>query len=293
VEQLAGAPAAAASGGNSVSALRGTGMPQAEPVLFPSFGSYFLDRLPHYGLALLFVGFALLVRLLLEPSVHGQVSYGFFLLAVVATALVADLWETFFALVLGFLVADYFFVDPPGFAIGTAQGWWGALIYGVTGLGVLWFMKSEHTAWQRTLDRDIAYVDRLAELDHARASRHQTPADRELLASIVDSARDAILSVTPQGRIATWNAAAERLLRFSPREAIGQPLALIVPPEHRAEQQRLFDQIHRGEPVAECQTVFHPKNGSPIAVSLTLSPVKLGSGELAGVSVIARGKSPR
>ena len=292
-EQLAGVPAAAASGGNGVCVSRGTGMPEADPDLFPAFGKYSFDHLGRYGLALLFVCVALLVRTLLEPALHGQVSYGFFLLAVVATALVADLWETLFALVVGFLVADYFFVDPPGFKIGTAGGWWGALIYWLTGLGILWFMRSEHTAWMRTLDRDIAYVDRLAELDHERAARHQSPTDRELLASIVDGAQDAILSVTRQGRIATWNAAAETLLGFSAPEAIGQPLALIVPPERRAEEQRLLDQINRGERAEEWQTLFHAKSGSPIAVSLTLSPVKRGSGELVGVSLIARASSRR
>jgi PAS domain S-box-containing protein len=218
--------------------------------------------------------------------------YGFFLLAVIATALVADIWETFLALVVGFLMAVCFFVAPPGYGIG-GHDWWGAVLYFVTGLGILWFMKSEHTAWLRTLDRDIVYFDRLAELDHERAGRKQTPANRELLASIVDNAQDAILSVTPQGRIATWNAAAERLLGFSAREAIGQPLALIVPPEHRAEQQRILDQINRGERPEEWQTVFHAKNGSPVAVSLTLSPVKQRSGELVGASVIARGESPK
>ena len=291
-EQLAGTPAAAASGRNAFPASRGIGAFPHEPEPFPTFGSYFLEHLGHYCLAVLFVDVALFVRWLLEPALQGRLPYGFFLLAAIATALVADLWETLLALVLGFLVAVYFFVGSPGFKIGGADGWWGALVYWLTGLGILWFMKSEHIAWLRTLDRDIAYFDRLAELDHAKAVRNQTPADRELLAGIVDGAVDAILSVTPQGRIATWNAAAERRLGFSALEAIGQPLALIVPPECRAEQERLLEQVNRGQPTTPWHTPLNCKSGSTVEMSLVLSPLKGPSGALIGASVIARDRPP-
>ena len=292
-EQLAGTPAAAAFGKNGVSESRGTGKSQHDPEPFPTFGSYFLEHLGHYALAVLFVDVALFVRWLLDPALRDRVPYGFFLLAAIATALVADLWETLLALVLGFLMAVYFFVGPPGFRIGGADGWWGALIYWLTGLGILWFMKSEHIAWLRTLDRDIAYFDRLAELDRARAVRTQTPADREMLASIVDSAQDAILSVTPQGRIATWNAAAERLFGFSALEAVGQPLALIIAPERQAEQERILEQVNRGQPTKPWHTVLSCKGGSSVEMSLVLSPIKAQSGALIGASVIVRDRSPK
>ena len=291
-EQLAGIPATAASGGNGVSASRVTGAFHHDPEPFPAFGRYFLDHLGHYGLAVLFVCIALLVRGLLGPALQDHAPYGFFLLSVIATALVADIWETSLALVMGFLMAVYFFVKPPGYSTG-AHDWWGAVLYFTAGLGILWFMKSEHTARLRTLDRDIAYVDRLKELDQERASHKLTRADREIMASIVESAQPAILSVTPQGRITTWNAAAERLLGFSSLEAIGQPLALIVPPERRAEQQRLLEQISRGQRTEEWHTVLSCKGGSNIESSLSLSPVNSSSGELIGVSVIAHAKPPK
>ena len=179
-EQPAGTPGAATSGGDGASASGTAVVPHHGTDPFPAFGSYFLDHLRSYGLAVLFVCLALVVRWLLEPALRGRLPYGFFLLAVIATALVADLWETMLALVLGFLMAVYFFVGPPGFAIGGADGWWGALVYWLIGLGILWFMKSEHTAWLRTLDRDIAYVDRLKELDRERASTKLAQADQEI-----------------------------------------------------------------------------------------------------------------
>jgi PAS domain S-box-containing protein len=193
---------------------------------------------------------------------------------------------------VGFLVAVYYFVDPPGFFLAGANGWWGALLYVLTGCGVVWFMQSEHTAWLRTFERDIAYFDRLKELDREGAAR-KPQAECEMLASIVDTAQNAILSVTPEGRIATWNAAAERSLRFSAREVIGQPLALIVPPEHQAEQERLLQQISRGERTEEWHTVLCGKGGCSVAVSLTLSPVKNRSGVLIGASLIVRNQPPK
>jgi PAS domain S-box-containing protein len=290
-QQVADAHATAASGGN----LRGpgdTGAVNHQAAPFPPFRDYFLDHLGSYSLAVLFVSAALLIRLLLEPALKGRLPYGFFLLAVLATALVADIWETLLALVAGFLVAVWFFVEPPGFAIGGAGGWWGAVLYFLTGLGILWFMRSEHTAWFRALDRDIAYFDRLKELEGVKAALGQRT-DREMLAGIVDGAQDAILSVTPQGRIATWNPAAQRLFGFSDREAVGQPLALIVPPEQGAKQQRLLEQITRGERTEEWQVECNRKNGPRIEMALTFSPVNDRSGKLTGASIIARDRLPK
>jgi PAS domain S-box-containing protein len=274
-------------------ALRGLGAPQDETESFPAFGKYFIDHVGRYGLAVFFLCVALLVRLLLDPALRDHLPYGFFLLAVIATALATDIWETSLALVVGFLLAMYFFVEPPGFRIAGADAWWGAGIYFTTGLGILWFMKSEHTAWLRALDHDIAYFDRLKELDQERAARRQAAPDRELLASIVESTQDAVLSVTLQGRITTWNAAAGRLFGYSAREAIGQPLTLILPHDHAAQAHGLLDQINRGQRTEQLQAALRCKDGSNAKASLTLSPVNDGAGKLIGASVIARAWSPK
>lgn len=166
------------------------------------------------------------------------------------------------------------------------------LLYVLVGSGIVWFMQSEHTAWLRIFERDIAYFDRLKEFDQEKAD-HKQQAERELLASIVDTARDAILSITLEGRIATWNAAAERLFGFPASEAVNLPLALIVPPEHRAALERLLQQISRGECTEQWQTVLRSKGGSSVAASLTFSPVNNRSGKRIGVSLIARDGWPK
>jgi PAS domain S-box-containing protein len=283
----------ATSHGNPGFAQRGVRASQDEIEAFPTFGRYFLDHLGRYLLAVCFVSAALVVRLLLEPALRDHVPYGFFLLAVIATALATDIWETSLALVLGFLMAMYFFVEPTGFRMASADGWWGAGIYFATGLGVLWFMKSEHTAWLRTLDRDIAYFDRLKELEQERAARRQATTDREILAGIVESAQDAVLSVTLQGRITTWNAAAGRLFGYSAREAIGQPLTLIFSSDHATLPQGLLDQINRGQRIEQWHSALCCKDGSTAEVSVTFSPVNDGSGKLIGASVIARSRPPK
>jgi PAS domain S-box-containing protein len=154
-------------------------------------------------------------------------------------------------------------------------------------------MKSEHTAWLRMLDRDIAYFDRLKELDRERAARRQATKDRAMLASIVESAQDAVLSVTLEGRITTWNAAAERLFGYSAREAVGQPSTLIFPSDHAALPKGLLDQINRGQRTEQLQAALCCKGGSSAEVSLTFSPVNDGAGKLIGASVIARSWLPK
>jgi PAS domain S-box-containing protein len=109
----------------------------------------------------------------------------------------------------------------------------------------------------------------------------------------VDSAQDAILSVTPQGRIASWNVAGERLLGFSALEAIGQPLALIVPPERRGEQERILEQVNRGQPTKPWHTLLMCKSGATVEMSLVLSPLQGQSGAIIGASVIARDLATR
>jgi PAS domain S-box-containing protein len=113
-----------------------------------------------------------------------------------------------------------------------------------------------------------------------RASAH--------LAAIVESSDDAIVSKTLDGRIESWNAAAERLFGHSAAEAIGRSITLIIPPELLAEEARILDTIKRGERVEHFETVRMAKDGRRIDVSLSISPIRDASGSLIGASKIAR-----
>src|SRR6185436_7446396 len=108
------------------------------------------------------------------------------------------------------------------------------------------------------------------------------------LAAIVESSDDVIVSKTLDGIITSWNRAAERTFGWTPAEAIGRHITLIIPPERRAEEDEVLARIRRGERVDHFETVRVTKDGRFIDVSITVSPVKDGSGRIVGASKVAR-----
>jgi PAS domain S-box-containing protein len=127
----------------------------------------------------------------------------------------------------------------------------------------------------------------LSAADHQAASREAEQAIG-LLAAIVDSSDDAIISKDLHGSITSWNKGAERLFGYTPQEAIGRNITLIIPPERRNEEVTILDRIRRGERVDHFETVRIRKNGTTLDVSLTISPLKDASGHIVGASKIAR-----
>ena len=120
--------------------------------------------------------------------------------------------------------------------------------------------------------------------DLVRAER-----DRALLAAIVTSSDDAIVSKDVEGRITSWNAGAERLFGYTAAEAIGQPIGILLPDDRRDEGPEILERIRRGERVETYETVRRHKDGEDIEITLTVSPVKDAEGRVVGASKIARG----
>jgi PAS domain S-box-containing protein len=109
-----------------------------------------------------------------------------------------------------------------------------------------------------------------------------------LLAAIVESSHDAIVSKRLDGVITSWNKGAERLFGYAAEEAVGQHITLIIPPERRDEERTIVEQLTRGERVDHFETVRMRKDGSLLDVSLTISPMKDASGRVVGASKLAR-----
>jgi PAS domain S-box-containing protein len=109
-----------------------------------------------------------------------------------------------------------------------------------------------------------------------------------LLAAIVESSHDAIVSKSLNGVITSWNRGAERLFGYAAEEAVGQNITLIIPPERRDEERTIIEQLTRGERVDHFETVRMRKDGSLLDVSLTISPMKDASGRVVGASKLAR-----
>lgn len=116
------------------------------------------------------------------------------------------------------------------------------------------------------------------------SERKQAESDRLLLAQIVESSRDAILGLTLDRRIMSWNAAAESIFGYSRTEVLGQDLGILVPPNRAYESVALFDAIRRGEHVNQFETVRQRKDGSLVDVSITISPITDNRDNIIGLS---------
>lgn len=108
------------------------------------------------------------------------------------------------------------------------------------------------------------------------------------LASIVDSTEDAIVSKTPDGIITSWNKAAERVFGYTGEEVIGRSIIVVIPKDRQNEELEILARIKRGERIDHFETARLRKDGSLIAVSITVSPLRNAAGEIIGASKIAR-----
>jgi diguanylate cyclase (GGDEF)-like protein/PAS domain S-box-containing protein len=133
----------------------------------------------------------------------------------------------------------------------------------------------------KTNERQTSQIGRPGE--HFRAQ----DADARL-AAIVESTSDAIVNQGLDGTIQTWNAAAERLFGWTAPEAIGQSIAILVPPERRAEMRPLVERAIAGEAVGTVESVHLRKDGSRVETTLALSPVRNRRNAITGVSLIIR-----
>jgi len=109
-----------------------------------------------------------------------------------------------------------------------------------------------------------------------------------LLAAIVESSDDAIVSKDISGIITSWNKGAERLFGYAAEEAVGQNILLIIPPDRRDEERAIIERLTRGEQVDHFETVRMRKDGGLLDVALTISPMKDAAGRVVGASKLAR-----
>jgi two-component system cell cycle sensor histidine kinase/response regulator CckA len=110
----------------------------------------------------------------------------------------------------------------------------------------------------------------------------------ELLAAIVESADDVILSKTLDGIVTSWNRAAERAYGYAAAEMIGQSIARVIPPDRPTEMADILACIARGERIEGFETVRVTKDGRRLDMAVTISPVRNAQGGIVGASTIAR-----
>ncbi len=106
------------------------------------------------------------------------------------------------------------------------------------------------------------------------------------LAAIVEGSQDAIIGYKLNGVITDWNPAATRLYGYSPEEAIGHDIKFLVPPSRIHEITEMLDAVAAGERLQQYETIRQRKNGSPLDVSVSVSPIMEHDGTIVGGSAI-------
>jgi PAS domain S-box-containing protein len=111
---------------------------------------------------------------------------------------------------------------------------------------------------------------------------------QSILSAIIESSDSAIISKDMNGIITSWNPAAERIFKFSSGEILGKHISILIPPDRIQEEEAILKSISQGQKVDHLETFRLAKDGSQVALSLTVSPIVDSEGKVIGASKIAR-----
>jgi PAS domain S-box-containing protein len=154
------------------------------------------------------------------------------------------------------------------------------------------------THWRRPYrptERELQPLDVLArqaadliERNDSEKALRESREQFRWLASIVESSDDAIIGTNLNAITKSWNKGAERLFGYLAEETIGNPVAILIPPEREQEERAILSRIRRGDRLDHFETVRQRKDGTSIDISLTVSPVRGADGKVVGASGISR-----
>jgi PAS domain S-box-containing protein len=130
----------------------------------------------------------------------------------------------------------------------------------------------------------LGAVNMLVDITERKRAEHVD----QLLASIIESSDDAIVTKDLNGIITSWNKGAERLFGYCAEEVLGKSITILIPADRLDEEPGVLARIRRGERIDHYETVRQRKDGSLIDISLTVSPLKDADGRIVGASKIAR-----
>jgi PAS domain S-box-containing protein len=219
-----------------------------------------LERpVPRYAAGLGIFALALALRFAILP-IQGGIPFLTFYPAVMFAALLCGTGPALMVIALGAWAADYIFMEPH-WAFNYSSGAIASVaVFTLSGLLI------------------CAIVHR----------NRKEEATRALLAAVVASSENAIVSKTLQGIVTSWNPEAERLFGYTAAEAIGKPMSILIPPQRPGEEAELLARIARGDRITHYETERVRKDGSTVAVAVNLSPIRDRLGRIVGASKIAR-----
>jgi PAS domain S-box-containing protein len=215
-----------------------------------------------YGGAALAVWLALSLWTL-SPVLHRH-SFALFLAAVLLSARFLGFGPALFCSLLSTLCLD-FFVFVPGFT----------------------FVLSNQDLQSLAAFLAISVFAASMARQKSQAELRAEKTTREM-AAIVEDSDDAIFSISPDGTITSWNRGAERLYYYTAREAVGASVYQLAPPERREEVDRILQVLSGGGHIEPFQTERRRKDGTPVPVLLTVSPLRNAKGKIVGASAITR-----
>jgi len=137
------------------------------------------------------------------------------------------------------------------------------------------------------LARLVPAVKRELRAARERRGRRQAEAVASYLAAIVQFCDDAIIGKTLDGIAVSWNAGAEHMYGYTADEMIGRSVSILIPSYRPEDLPGILEKIKRGEGVDDFETVRLRKDGTPVEVSLTISPIRDATGQVVGASTVA------
>ena len=242
------------------------------------------SRLTPYVLAVAATAGAAALRVVMAPIWDTSFPVVTFTPAILLSAWFGGVWPGLLATLLSAATISHLGMPgPPAPNLGHALG---LLVFVATGSLISWLVGAQ----RRTRRRLSQNVRDLQDLALIRADADEA---RSRLAAIVQFSDDAIISKNLNGTITSWNAAAEQMFGYTEEEIVGRPITTIIPGDRLSEEAHVISAIRRGEVVDHFETLRLRKDGTQVPVSLTVSPLRDGAGEIVGASKIARDFSAR
>lgn len=152
---------------------------------------------------------------------------------------------------------------------------------------------AHHYVMKDKLQKLVPAVNHELRAAQERRLCKQIEATKAYLASIVCSCNDAIIGKTLDGTVVSWNAGAEKLYGYTEDEMLGRSIRVLSPRYRPEELIELMDRIKQGEEVEQMETVRLRKDGSPVEVSMVISPIKDSKDRVIGASSVSRDISRR
>jgi PAS domain S-box-containing protein len=123
--------------------------------------------------------------------------------------------------------------------------------------------------------------------------RKRAETEHTFLASIVESTDDAVIGLSTESTIVSWNRGAELLYGYRPEEVVGKSIEILAQQGHVEEMECLHALLGRGHRVSRFETAHVRKGGEQVEVALTVSPIKDASGKVVGAACVARDVTER